>query len=295
MFRFPRTNLHELNLDWILNKIKSIESLVNKKLSDYPNPSNANPQALGAVSPGTSTEYARADHVHPLVAVPIPSGLTPQPLGTASAGSSYEYSRADHVHKMPSASDIGAQEELFAVGTGVDAVYQIVQGDLNEASGNAAVALGSRTVASGMCSFAVGTYTGGNKTTASGSQSVAMGLAAVAEGNSSIACGQQPNAKATISQAFGNHTISNGRACFVAGQYNVEDTNAIDTSHGSGARKYIFIIGNGTAENARSNGMCLDWDGVLTVGHDPVNNMDVVTKGYLDTYMQNNLYNGGVG
>lgn len=230
MFRFPWTNEHELNLDWIIREIKRLAKKVD--------------------SGGSG---------------PVLSDLPPQDLGSRSAGISDECSRADHVHQMPTAADIGAQEKFFAPGSGIDAVYQIVEGDLNEASGAAAFAIGSRTVASGVCSFAAGTYTGGNKTTASGNHSIALGLAAVASGNSSFACGQQPAATAPISQAVGNHTISAGRACFVAGQYNEEDANPIDTSHGTGARKFIMIIGNGTADNARSNAMELDWDGVLTL------------------------------
>jgi hypothetical protein len=54
-----------------------------------------------------------------------------------------------------------------------------------------------------------------------------------------------------------------GRACLVSGQYNVLDDNPVDTSHGNGARKYIFIIGNGTADDARSNAITVDWDGNL--------------------------------
>lgn len=40
--------------------------------------------------------------------IPSASNSTPQALGTAVAGSSSDFSRADHVHPKPSASDIGA-------------------------------------------------------------------------------------------------------------------------------------------------------------------------------------------
>ena len=101
MFRFPWTNEHELNLDWIIREVKKFTSLVTDRLRDYPVPSNSNPQPLGTVSPGTSTEYSRADHVHPDKIVPNPSSLNPQPLGTASPGTSNDYSRGDHVHERP--------------------------------------------------------------------------------------------------------------------------------------------------------------------------------------------------
>lgn len=40
--------------------------------------------------------------------IPAASSATPADLGTAAAGSSTNYARADHVHKMPTAANIGA-------------------------------------------------------------------------------------------------------------------------------------------------------------------------------------------
>lgn len=40
--------------------------------------------------------------------IPAASSATPADLGTAAAGSSTNYARADHVHKMPTAADVGA-------------------------------------------------------------------------------------------------------------------------------------------------------------------------------------------
>ena len=63
--------------------------------------------------------------------------------------------------------------------------------------------------------------------------------------------------------------------------YNVADTNA---SNSTERGNYIEIVGNGTANNARSNARTLDWDGnevlagKLTVGSGPSNSMDVATK-----------------
>lgn len=71
-------------------------------------PSGSTPladQSAGAI--GSSTDYARADHRHPMNV----SQATPAPLGTAAPGTSGQYARADHVHPMPSAEDIGAMSE----------------------------------------------------------------------------------------------------------------------------------------------------------------------------------------
>ena len=68
-------------------------------------PSGSTPladQSGGAI--GSSTDYARADHRHPMNV----SQATPAPLGTAAPGTSGQYARADHVHAMPSADDVGA-------------------------------------------------------------------------------------------------------------------------------------------------------------------------------------------
>ena len=84
-------------------------------------PSGSTPladQSGGAI--GSSTDYARADHRHPMNV----SQTTPAPLGTAAPGTSGQYSRADHVHAMPSASDVGA----LPVPTIVEDVWDTNQG-----------------------------------------------------------------------------------------------------------------------------------------------------------------------
>lgn len=69
MFRFPWTNEHELNLDWIIRQVKGLLPRV-KKLEESggggggAEPYDSNPAALGAASPGVSDQYARGDHVH---------------------------------------------------------------------------------------------------------------------------------------------------------------------------------------------------------------------------------------
>ena len=135
------------------------------------------------------------------------------------------------------------------------------------ASGGGAMSVGGKTLASGDCSFAGGSKSGSVDygTTASGNYSFAYGLSAKAEGASSVAIGQRPTASALGSAAIGNNVSATGRASMVVGQFNVADDNAEDSSYGAGARKYLFIVGNGTADNARSNAMTVDWDGNLEV------------------------------
>lgn len=47
--------------------------------------------------------------------VPSAYTSTPSPLGTAAAGSSSAYAKGDHVHAMPSASDVGAAPAVTEV------------------------------------------------------------------------------------------------------------------------------------------------------------------------------------
>lgn len=137
--------------------------------------------------------------------------------------------------------------------------YSIVQymgenpASANTASAAGAIALGSKSEATGICSLAIGTkLTNGGVTKATGGNALAFGAGVVSGGQAS--------------QAFGIGTEATGRASLVCGQFNVKDTNAEDSSHGTGARKYVFTVGNGTADNARSNALAVDWSGNVEVG-----------------------------
>ena len=193
--KFPYTDDHQLNLDWILrlftsfkggssnqvlakrsnkdydfkwvnqgggggssdyndlsNKpsINSVELSGNKTLSqlgiNIPSAGTGTPAMDGTGAAGSSSNYARADHVHPTDTSraaassvhSIPSGgssgqylakssnsdydvawvtgggggpspytSSPPALGNASPGVSDNYSRGDHVHPKPSAADLG--------------------------------------------------------------------------------------------------------------------------------------------------------------------------------------------
>lgn len=53
-------------------------------------------------------------------AVPSPAGSDPEPLGGADVGSSTAYARSDHVHPMPNAADVGAIEVADGLPTSED-------------------------------------------------------------------------------------------------------------------------------------------------------------------------------
>ncbi len=126
------------------------------------------------------------------------------------------------------------------------------------------IAIGNYSVSEGNITAASGAYSH-----AEGSANTAHGQTAHVEGESCIAWGDYSHAQNRFTKAFGDYQT-------VIGKYNDNQLNN------------AFEIGNGTADNARSNAMTVDWDGngvfagKLTVGAAPVNNMDVATKKYVD-------------
>ena len=151
----------------------------------------------------------------------------------------------------------------------------------NKATGSASHAEGSMTIASGSSAHSEGfnTWAGGNVSHAEGQGNYASGYVSHTEGYYTTASGD-------ASHAEGNQTIANHLVQHVFGEFNIEDpSTAAATTRGN----YIEIIGNGTANDARSNARTLDWSGneilagKLTVGAGPTNNMDVATKQYVDS------------
>lgn len=112
--------------------------------------------------------------------------------------------------------------------------------------GGFATAVGADVEASGDYSFAEG-----NGSTASGIYSIAMGHEAEATANSAFALGYHASANGASSTALGGGTVADSDYQTVLGRYNESDPNS----------DYLFILGNGTADNARSNALTVDWDG----------------------------------
>ncbi len=161
------------------------------------------------------------------------------------------------------------------------------------ALGTKATAEGYNTTASGWYSHAEGystvasgdySHAEGSGTTASGPNSHAEGYGTIASGEYSHAEGRYTTASGDGSHAGGYDTAAQRKSQHVFGEYNVLDTTGTTTTRG----QYVEIVGNGTADDARSNARTLDWSGnevlagKLTVGTAPTNNMDVATKQYVD-------------
>ena len=164
------------------------------------------------------------------------------------------------------------------------------------ASGVRSHAEGSNTHAIGNDSHAEG-----YSSTAEGSYTHAEGVSTLAKGNASHAEGLNTIANGSNAHAEGVYTIANGNASHAGGWFNVADTYdswnewAANTEYNIGDKvkitnentvkgyicttansdasftsskwnldsqmNYIESIGNGTADNARSNARTLDWEG----------------------------------
>ena len=140
-----------------------------------------------------------------------------------------------------------------ASSTSSTAVASHAEGGANQANGNYAHAEGQQNVASGAYSHAEGrqntvTSTGGH---VEGRANEVSGHYAHAEGNGT-------NASGAMSHAEGSNTIANHRSQHVFGEYNILDSSSSTTIE---LGNYIEIIGNGTADNDRSNARALDWNG----------------------------------
>ena len=144
--------------------------------------------------------------------------------------------------------------------------YSTAEGITCEASGRCSHAEGGSCHATGTTAHAEGsgTQANGNASHAEGSSAEANGLCSHAEGNFSEANGECSHAEGgseangDYSHTEGVNTIADRMGQHVFGKYNVADVEGADTT---AYGKYVEIVGNGSADNARSNARTLDWDG----------------------------------
>ncbi len=139
-------------------------------------------------------------------------------------------------------------------------------GYITTASGNNSTAMGSYSVATGDVATALGS---GNF--ANGFASTAIGFSTIANGSSSMATGSGSVANADYSAAMGYYTKSKSPKSMVIGSFN-------DTSN----TNRLFEIGNGTANNVRSNAMTVLMNGNIGIGiSNPVARLQVEKKSVL--------------
>jgi len=210
---------------------------------------------------------------------------------------------------------IRGREHLYniASGTGSHA-----EGDSTTASGNnGSHAEGHGTIASG-----VGSHAEGNYSEASGKYSHAEGYGLAkghttasgdyshAEGNQTTASGQSAHSEGFATVASGLYAHTEGARSTATGDYSHAEGNNTSTAGFQGAhtegnlsiasREYqhvggvfnsdnpdaLMIIGNGEDNANRSNAFEVLADGRATVGADPVDNMDIATKQFVESYFE---------
>jgi hypothetical protein len=148
-----------------------------------------------------------------------------------------------------------------------------------------ASAMGNGTTASGNESTAMG-----YDTTASGEASTAMGYSTTASAQSSTAMGRGTTASGTNSTALGRVTVASDYASTVIGQYNSSGSSATSASSFSTSAP-AFVIGNGTASNAKSDAFKVMFNGDATVSNDLTVSGDVVISS--DARLKSNIVSLG--
>ena len=237
--------------------------------------------------------------------------------GSANEASAYD-SHAEGTHAKASANDAHAEgyyttsshrathaEGWYTTASGDQGAH--AEGQSTTASGSASHAEGISTTASGS-----GAHTEGNSTTATSTYAHAEGDTTEAGGSTSHAEGKDSKAGGNYAHAQNYGTTARRNAQTAIGTFNVEDTTGTVHPNGnSNYGHYALIVGNGTADNARSNAFTIDWTGdvtatgditaggnisatgsisgasatltgTMTVGRAPTSNMEVATKKYVD-------------
>ena len=281
--------------------------------ANMPSPSDTSPLMDGTADAGSSSNFARGDHVHPtdtsrqatITASGILKGDGSGGVSAATAGTDYVAPSALSIYMQKgvdyvtagkkSNTTLGTKATAEGINTTASGDYSHAEGYICVASNESSHAEGDGAEASGSSSHAEGSDTtaSGDYSHAEGSDTTSSGTYSHAEGNTTTASsttahseGSYTTASGFSSHAEGNHTTANHKSQHVFGEFNVIDTStALATDRGN----YVEIVGNGTAGTARSNARTLDWSGnetlagKLTVGAGPTNAMDVATKQYVDS------------
>lgn len=161
------------------------------------------------------------------------------------------YAKFDEVKRITDGLNNDKMDKVNPTGTG----YFSLNRKTGHTPGTNSVAVGTQTTASGHSSHAEGAYT-----TASGSCSHAEGFSTTASRSCSHAEGANTTASGNHSHTEGYYTKATHKAQHVEGEYNIADTS---TAKADARGTYVHIVGNGTADDKRSNALTLTWGGDL--------------------------------
>jgi hypothetical protein len=158
----------------------------------------------------------------------------------------------------------GDYSTAMGYNTVASGVYSTAMGLYSNASGQGSVSLGTNNVASGLTSVALG-----SDNTASGFFSTAMGIYSNASGNQSVAIGTGITAKSNAEVAVGIYNTD----------YQPGSTD------GYVATDRLFVIGNGTDANNKSDAMVVLKNGNTTINGTTTANSFVKAGGTSSEYL----------
>lgn len=107
----------------------------------------------------------------------------------------------------------------------------------------------------------VRTFSFGDNNIVKGDLAAAIGINNIITGECGIALGSSNIVSGVCSSAIGRKLKASGDDQNVIGRYNIEDTE----------NKYVFIVGNGTSDNNRSNALAVKRDGDVEINGNSVN------------------------
>ncbi|MDR3402239.1 MAG: hypothetical protein P4L99_07045 [Chthoniobacter sp.] len=165
-----------------------------------------------------------------------------------------------------------------------DAGYGVTAIGMNTyASGSGSVALGNGTSATGGGSFAAGAYS-----TANSEFAVAIGLSTVSDSWASVALGGQAESHAHYAISAGHGTIAQGESQAIFGEFNIaQGSDWYDPNDN------LFVLGNGTDANHRSNAFVVKKTGDTEIFGKVTADTDVAVTGQL-TVTAGGRFNGPV-
>ncbi len=199
------------------------------------------------------------------------SGFASTSLGEYTIASGF-YSTA----MGQSSTALGAASTAMGQSSTASGAASTAMGIASTASGTYSTAMGQNTVASGNSATAMGQYS-----TASGVGATAIGYGPFASGVFSTAMGLNTVASGDYSTVFGFQNTAGAYASLAIGQFN--DSIATSSRTSWIPTNPVFIIGNGTADNARSNAFMVLKNGNTGISATPVNGQKLTVGGKTTT------------
>lgn len=193
--------------------------------------------------------------------------------------------------------DLSDENWCYVVGKNYGEVISRHKGIHTEGVGNIAIGLAAR--AQGMDNKAIGDYAdAGGRDNVAGYLGFVRGRYNKATGLFSDTAGLSNESTGDCAHSSGRNNIASGKTSHVQNEGNTASHQYSDVAGGwnhssadfqsvvgrfcADAPDALFVVGNGSSTDKRSNALKVNEDGTLTIGAHPKYNLDVATKGYVD-------------